>query len=125
MLPGSTWAQKNFSQPPQMGSSASRGRSDNPRFTLINGSGQIIDNLNISPSNDDSWGDDLLGTLALPPQNRVIAGPVQDSGCTFDIRVVYHDQKEEILRRQNLCDLRELTFTGQNARQPSERPKSG
>ena len=56
-------AQKDFSQPPQMDQAPSNGapKSRNTRFTLINGSDQNIDNLNISPTDDDSWGDDLLG----------------------------------------------------------------
>ncbi len=118
-------AQKNFDQPPQL-STPPQGSADtrNPRFTLINDSTQIIDNLNISPSSDESWGDDLLGNLALPPHSRIIAGPSQDTGCTFDVRVVYHDRREEILRRQNLCNLDEVSFTGRNARQPKVRSPS-
>jgi hypothetical protein len=120
------WAQKNFDQPPQMGNSATRGRADshNTRFTLINDSSQTIDNLNISPSEDDSWGDDLLGTLAIPAHNRIIAGPTQETGCRFDVRVVYHDHREEVMRRQNLCDLEELAFSGRNARLPRTRSQS-
>ena len=120
-------AQKNFDQPPQMGTPpAGNGTNPqrNPRFTLVNDSAQIIDNLNISPVRDDSWGDDLLGNLALPPHSRIIAGPTQDTGCTFDVRVVYHDQREEIMRRQNLCNLQELSFAGRNARQTRARSQS-
>ena len=120
-------AQKSFDQPPRMtppAGSAPSSDERNPRFTLINESSQIIDNLNISPVADDSWGDDLLGTLALPPNNRVIAGPTQDTGCVFDVRVVYHDKREEVVRRQNLCKLEELTFTGRNARLPKARSQS-
>ena len=126
IIPGAAQAQKNFSQPPQVTTPPAAGADTtrNPRFTLINGSSQIIDNLNISPSTDDSWGDDLLGTLAIPPNNRVIAGPTQDTGCTFDVRVVYHDKREEVIRRQNLCKLDELTFTGRNARLPKARTQS-
>ena len=125
-LSGSAQAQKSFDQPPQMSTPRSPGVDPdrNPRFTLINDSTQIIDNLNISPVNDDSWGDDLLGTLALPPHNRVIAGPTQDTGCTFDVRVVYHDKREEVLRRQNLCKVNELSFTGRTARLPKGRSQS-
>jgi hypothetical protein len=128
---GQALAQKNFDQPPQMGNSAPEGRRDrghgdghNARFTLINDSDQTIDNLNISPTKDDSWGDDLLGTLAIPAHNRVIAGPTQETGCQFDVRVVYHDHREEVIRRQNLCNLEELSFTGRNARRPQARSQS-
>ena len=118
-------AQKNFDQPPQTSAPANGANpTRNPRFTLVNDSSQIIDNLNISPVTEDSWGDDLLGTLALPPHNRVIAGPTQDTGCTFDVRVVYHDKREEVMRRQNLCKLEELSFTGRNARLPKVRSQS-
>ena len=120
---GMAQAQKSFDQPPQV--SPPQGDSArNPRFTLINDSNQIIDNLNISPVSDDSWGTDLLGTLALPPHNRIIAGPTQDTGCTFDVRVVYHDKREEVIRRQNLCKLDELAFMGRNARLPKARSQS-
>ncbi len=125
LLPGTASAQKNFDQPPQLDTPPRGSTTDqNPRFTLINDSSQIIDNLNISPVNDDSWGDDLLGNLALPPHSRIIAGPVQQTGCTFDVRVVYHDKREEVARRQNLCNLDELSFTGRNARQLKDRSQS-
>lgn len=120
-------AQKNFEQPPQMGTPSAPNATNtqrNARFTLINDSSQIIDNLNISPVRDDSWGDDLMGNLALPPRSRIIAGPTQDTGCTFDVRVVFHDQREEIMRRQNLCTLQELTFTGRNARPTRARARA-
>ena len=120
-------AQKNFDQPPQMSRAqpsrppASPPPQSNTRFTLINNTDMVIDSLNISPVDDTEWGDDLLGTLSLPGHNRLIAGPAQDSGCMFDVRVVYHDHREEVARRQNLCDLQELAFTGRNARQPQRR----
>ena len=118
-------AQKSFDQPPQVTSPPPASNDTrNPRFTLINDSNQIIDNLNISPVADDSWGEDLLGRLALPPHNRIIAGPTQETGCTFDVRVVYHDKREEVIRRQNLCKLDDLTFTGRNARLPKARSQS-
>jgi len=115
-------AQKNFDQPPQFDPAppASPQGEASARFLLINNSRQTIDNLNISPVEADSWGDDLFGVLALPPGNRIIAGPAQD-GCLFDVRVVYHDHREEVLQRQNLCDLQELAFTGRNARSPHRR----
>ena len=118
-VPSGVAAQKNFDRPPNLGTPPANTR--NPRFTLINDSNQIIDNLNISPRGDDAWGDDLFGTLALPPHNRVIAGPTQDTGCTFDVRVVYHDHREEIMRRQNLCQLEQLSFSGRNARLPGNK----
>ncbi len=119
-------AQKSFDQPPQTTPAPAAPPSEqrNPRFTLINESNQIIDNLNISPVTDNSWGDDLLGTLALPPHNRLIAGPTQDTGCVFDVRVVYHDKREEVVRRQDLCKLDDLTFTGRNARVPKARSQA-
>ena len=126
-MPGRAAAQKNFDQPPQIGRGIPGGTAAarNPRFTLINDSAQIIDTLNISPVRDEAWGDDLLGTLAIPPHSRIIAGPTQDTGCTFDVRVVYHDRREEILRRQNLCNLQEISVTGRNAQQQRARTPSG
>ena len=119
------FAQKDFNRPPQMDASPPpTTNARNTRFTLINNSDQIIDNLNISPTSDDSWGVDLFGTLSLPPDSRVIAGPTQTKGCLFDVRVVYHDHREEVLRRQDLCNLQELSFTGHNARRPRARSQS-
>ncbi len=126
-------AQKNFDTPPQLDQAprpapaparpAPRTASERPnaRFTLINNSDMVMDTLNISPVTEDDWGDDLFGTLSLPAHSRLIAGPSQTTGCMFDVRVVYHDHKEEVLRRQNLCDLDQITFTGRNARVPQRR----
>jgi hypothetical protein len=124
-------AQKDFSQPPQMAAPRgqaeppTRGAQSNTRFTLANNSDMVIDALNISPVDDDEWGDDLLGTLSLPGHSRVIAGPKQTTGCSFDVRVVFHDQREEVLRRQNLCDLNEIAFTGRTAHMPQRRSQGG
>ena len=129
-------AQKNFDQPPQMApaqpapppppapTQAQPAARPSTRFTLVNDSGMVIDNLNISPVSDDKWGDDLFGTLSLPAHSRIIAGPAQTTGCMFDVRIVYHDHREEVLRRQNLCDLDTITFTGRNARVPRERSQT-
>ena len=123
LSPQAARAQKDFNRAPQM-DAPSTGNARNTRFTLINNSNQNIDNLNISPTNDNSWGQDLFGTLSLPPESRVIAGPTQSKGCMFDVRVVYHDHREEVVRGQNLCDLQELSFTGHNARLPRARSQS-
>ncbi len=131
-------AQKNFDTPPQLsptpqpapapsrpsGPATTAPRENNTRFTLINNSDMVIDSLNISPVTEENWGDDLLGTLSLPGHSRLIAGPAQNTGCMFDVRVVYHDHREELLRRQNLCDLEQITFTGRNARLPRRRSQS-
>ena len=131
------FAQKNFDRPPQLGATpqpapapaplptpAPAPRENNTRFTLINNSDMVIDTLNISPVTEQNWGDDLLGTLSLPGHSRLIAGPAQNTGCMFDVRVVYHDKREELLRRQNLCDLEQISFTGRNARLPRQRSQS-
>ncbi len=125
-------AQKNFDAPPQLAPApqparpapATTPRENNTRFTLINNSDMVIDTLNISPVTEQNWGDDLLGTLSLPGHSRLIAGPAQNTGCMFDVRVVYHDKREELLRRQNLCDLEQIVFTGRNARLPRVRSQS-
>ncbi len=138
---GSALAQKNFDQPPQLNDTTPapatprptptpppqagrQPRTTNTRFTLINNSDMVIDTLNISPVSEGEWGDDLLGTLSLPAHSRLIAGPAEDTGCMFDVRVAYHDRREEVLRRQNLCDIQELTFTGRNARRTQRRSNS-
>ena len=131
------FAQKNFDTPPQLAPTpqpaprpsqpaapATAPRENNTRFTLINNSDMVIDTLNISPVTEENWGDDLLGTLSLPGHSRLIAGPAQNTGCMFDVRVVYHDKREELLRRQNLCDLEQIIFTGRNARLPRRRSQS-
>lgn len=117
-LPLPALAQKDFSQPPQTGRTTappSRTQGDNTRFTLLNESDSNIDNLDISPISSRDWGHDLFGTVALPPHSKVIVGPDENQGCLYDVRVRYHDDREEILRRQDLCKLETITFTGRNA----------
>ena len=121
-------AQKNFDAPPAVTTpppaAQPRAPANNSRFTLINNSDMVMDTLNISPVAETEWGDDLLGTLSLPAHSKLIAGPKQDTGCMFDVRVMYHDRREEVLRRQNLCDLNEIAFNGRNARLPQRRSQT-
>ena len=79
----------------------------NPSFLLVNRSRQVMSELYLSPSGDDSWGDDRLGdgTLAGGASKTMRLPPGE---CLYDLRVVFANGDANERRRLNLCDLTSL-----------------
>jgi len=70
-------------------------------LTIRNGSNYGIYQLHLSPSNDESWGADLLaGDPLLPGEGGKV--PVFDCG-TYDLRMVDDENIECIVQDINLC----------------------
>src|SRR5437867_11282319 len=68
---------------------------DQRNFTLTNNSELVIMQLFISPSTQEAWGDDVLGTGVLPAGNSVpiIFNGVLDT-CVYDIKVTGENAEE-------------------------------
>jgi len=78
---------------------------------IVNGSSLMIHFLYISPTGSGNWGRDWLGEeTAMKPGSRGTVNPGKDSGCNFDLRVVYENKQQEEKRNQNLCSLTEIVF---------------
>jgi len=108
-LPGGTSTPGGSAQP----------STGNPSFALVNRSPRTIQRLFASPSRDRNWGTDRLGAQVLAAGQRFqVTLPAGD--CEWDVAVVYDDGQREERRRQPLCSLSELVFTGAAAAPPSE-----
>jgi hypothetical protein len=83
-------------------------------FTLINRTGYTIDQVFVSPSNQRSWGRDVLGQDILESGQQVsITFPRAATACQWDLKVVYNDgdQTEWIGRNGfNLCQISRITL---------------
>jgi hypothetical protein len=81
-------------------------------FTLHNRTGHVIMTLNVSPSNSNQWGPDILGQEVLADgESAEISFDRTESQCLFDIRVTYDDGDTNDERGINLCEVSEVSFT--------------
>jgi hypothetical protein len=81
-------------------------------FTIINRTGQAIMTLNVSPSDETSWGPDILGVdiLAAGEQSE-ISFDRDEERCNWDIRVTYEDGDTGDWRQVNLCETTTVTLS--------------
>jgi len=81
-------------------------------FTLVNNTGHTVAHLNVSPSDANHWGPDILGGDKLgngeSAQIKFARGETQ---CNFDIKVTYDDGDITDLRKVNLCEVATVTLT--------------
>jgi hypothetical protein len=99
---------------------SSRAMSADPQqgdreVTISNQATQAINEIYVSPSRADHWGEDRLGEETLAPGHtlKLKLGPSRD--CSFDIQVVYEDASREEAKSVNVCQGRQLAFDGSTA----------
>lgn len=74
-------------------------------FVIVNNTGQAIMTLNVSPSNEDSWGPDILGVDVLGAGERgEVSFDNEEDRCDWDIRVTYEDGETGDWRGIDLCE---------------------
>ena len=81
-------------------------------FTLINDSTQALHYFFTTPSNDEDWGEDLLGetgTLEAGYQGTVSIGDGSDQ-CLYDFRFVMESGDELIAAEIDICSLGSYTI---------------
>ncbi len=84
----------------------------NQNFTLVNNTGHTVVTLNVSASNENSWGEDILGRDTLANgESAAITFPHGETECNFDIRATYDDGATTDARGVNLCTLTTVTLT--------------
>lgn len=83
-------------------------------FSLVNNTGHTVVTLNVSASNENSWGPDILGrdTLATG-ETAQVTFPHGETQCNFDIRATYDDGDTTDQRGVNLCQIGTVTLTSQ------------
>jgi hypothetical protein len=75
-------------------------------FTVNNQTGHIVVTLNVSASNDNNWGPDILGSQILQNgQSAEVAFGRNESSCLWDIRATYDDGGTTDVRQVNLCEV--------------------
>jgi hypothetical protein len=84
----------------------------NQNFTLVNNTGHTVVTLNISASNENSWGEDILGRDMLANgESAQITFPHGETECNFDIKATYDDNTTTDARGVTLCTLTTVTLT--------------
>jgi hypothetical protein len=74
-------------------------------FTIKNDTEDTITELYVSPSDDDDWGEDLLGDEELEPGDSIdIAIDDESEECEYDIQAVFEDDSVEEDEEVDLCD---------------------
>jgi len=83
-------------------------------FTVVNSTGQAVMTLNVSPSDENAWGPDILGrdVLGNGEQAQIQFARGQEQ-CNWDIRVTYEDGETGDWRGINLCETATVTLTAE------------
>ena len=86
----------------------------NQNFTLTNNTGHVLTTLNVSASNDNAWGPDILGRDVLANgESAEITFPRAETACMWDIRATYDDGGTSDNRGVNLCETTTVTMVAQ------------
>jgi len=88
---------------------SAQGKQD---FILENATGYTIKEVFVSPTNDDDWGEDIMGRDVLEDGDEV---PIQfarkEKTCKWDLRVTYDDDNERVVWRGfDLCQISKITI---------------
>lgn len=86
-------------------------------FKLVNKSTYVIVELYVSPTNDDEWGEDVLGADVLPNNDSVdIEFSRSETTCNWDLKIVDEDEDEVTWTKLNLCTANEITLRYENGK---------
>ena len=81
-------------------------------FTIVNDTGQVIMTLNVSPSDENQWGPDILGADVLATGERAeVSFDRAEERCEWDIRVTYQDGDTGAWAGINLCETSTVTLS--------------
>ena len=83
-------------------------------FSVVNATGHIVATLNVSPTTENEWGPDILGTNVLQPgQTAQVVFDRAESQCNYDIRATYDDNDTTDMRNVNLCQVGTVNLVDQ------------
>lgn len=90
-------------------------------FLLINKTGLTVDEVYLSPSDDDSWGEDVLGIDVLPDDGRVqITFSRKETACVWDLKIVDEDDDDVVWEEIDLCKASQVTLYYRNGKPTAE-----
>jgi hypothetical protein len=83
-------------------------------FTLVNDTGDVIEEIYISPTAVEEWEEDVMGQDILDEDERVViqfGGTGRDSNvCLWDLKVIYADGEAIVWHEINLCNVSTITL---------------
>lgn len=80
-------------------------------FTLVNKTGLTISEFYVSPSDDDEWGEDVLGRDVLPHNDKIdISFARKEKACKWDLKIVDEDADPIVWEDIDLCKAEEITL---------------
>ena len=82
-------------------------------FHLNNNSAVDLAYVYVSPSDQNAWGDDIMGTSVLPSGQSVDVsfGQFDGSTCQYDVKVVGTGGEEGYLYKVDLCSVTNVSFS--------------
>lgn len=83
-------------------------------FSVVNATGHTVMTLNVSPTSENEWGEDILGTQVLAAgQTAQVVFDRAESQCNYDIRATYDDGDTTDVRNVNLCQVGTVNLVNQ------------
>ncbi|HTU10546.1 MAG TPA: hypothetical protein VMG08_06560 [Allosphingosinicella sp.] len=83
-------------------------------FSVVNATGHIVVTLNVSPTSENEWGDDILGSSVMQPgQTAQVVFDRAEEQCNYDIRATYDDGDTSDVRNVNLCQVGTVNLVNQ------------
>ena len=80
-------------------------------FTIVNATGRTVLTINISPTGEEDWGPDLLGSEVMADGATASATfDVDESRCLWDIRASFEDGAIGDWRGLDLCEISTITL---------------
>ena len=80
-------------------------------FSLINKTGLTIEEVYVSPSDDDEWGEDVMGRDVLDNDDQVdISFSRGETKCSWDLKVIDADKDAVVWESLDLCKASEITL---------------
>ena len=75
-------------------------------FSVVNATGHIVVTMNVSPTSENEWGPDILGSNVLQTgQTAQVVFDRAESQCNYDLRITYDDSDTSEMRNINLCQV--------------------
>jgi hypothetical protein len=83
-------------------------------FTLVNRTGYQINEVYVSPHSADHWGEDIMGSGALPDGTTVKITFKHSDVCNWDLKVKYDDGEPATWESIDLCTVEKVSLFYKN-----------
>ncbi len=80
-------------------------------FTIVNDTGRTVMAINVSPTGEDDWGPDLLGSQVMADGvTASVTFDMDEARCLWDIRATFDDGAVGDWRGLDLCEISTITL---------------